>query len=143
MYIATLKPSLPNLNSENDNSVLSNKKVDEIIKLEDLLKHQTSQKLSTKPGIEFQKFKNTLNDLSRIAGLKKKNKNINKIPKFIIKKNVQDPVKLTPNLKTNDKPFRKKIIIKPKNIKKIKKVKPKNNNKKINNEWLKIEKLVN
>ena len=116
MYIATLKHSSPNLNNENDNSVLSNKKVDEIIKLEDLLKYQTSQKLSTKPGIEFQKFKNTLNDLSKIADLKKKKKNINKIPKFIVRKNIQPPIKLTPSLKINSEPSRKKSVINQKNV---------------------------
>ena len=142
MYIANLIPTPLVLSSENDNTLLSNKKVDEITRLEDKLKHQINQKFSIKPGAENWIFKNTLNELSKLAELKKKKKNVNKVPRFIVKKSVFPGPEHQSNFKTNIIDSRKKNILKQKNTKKTKKTKPKIINKKIEKEWNKIESLV-
>ena len=142
MYIASLIPTPLVSSSENDNTLLSNKKVDEITNLENKLKHQINQKFSIKPGVENWIFKNTLNELSKLAELKKKKKNVNKIPRFIVKKNVIPGPQQPANFKSNVIDSRKKNILNRKNIKKTKKTKPKIINKKIEKEWNKIENLV-
>ena len=60
MYIASLKTPTPSFDDVGNRSILSNKKSDEIEKLERLLNFQSSQNSSKTPGIGFRKIKNTL-----------------------------------------------------------------------------------
>ena len=68
MYIATLKTPIPNLDNVGNKSILSNKKSDEIEKLETILNFQSSQNRSKTPGVGFQKIKNTLKKIQKPPG---------------------------------------------------------------------------
>ena len=80
MYIASLKTPTPSFDDVGNRSILSNKKSDEIEKLERLLNFQSSQNSSKTPGIGFWKIKNTLKKLSKTAGLKRAKKDLDKLP---------------------------------------------------------------
>ena len=92
MYIAALKTSTPNLDNVGNKSILSNKKSDEIEKLETILNFQLSQNRSKTPGVGFRKIKNTLKKISKTAGLRRAKKDLEKLPlvtKIIPRQNVK------------------------------------------------------
>ena len=92
MYIAALKTPTPNLDNVGNKSILSNKKSDEIEKLETILNFQSSQNRSKTPGVGFRKIKNTLKKISKTAGLRRAKKDLEKLPlvtKIIPRQNVK------------------------------------------------------
>ena len=139
MYIASLKTPTPSFDDVGNRSILSNKKSDEIEKLERLLNFQSSQNSSKTPGIGFRKIKNTLKKLSKTAGLKRAKKDLDKLPlvtKLVPTQNVKTvSIKKSPTSNVNTQNDLKLQSLSHSRIKKIKKnlKRKKNRQKKIGN----------
>ena len=145
MYIAALKTPTPNLDNVGNKSILSNKKSDEIEKLETILNFQSSQNRSKTPGVGFRKIKNTLKKISKTAGLRRAKKDLEKLPlvtKIIPRQNVKSvSVKEPPSTNAITQNTLKLQALPHSRIKKIKKkTKPKKKTQK--KDWKLIQSLV-
>ena len=145
MYIASLKIPTPNFDDVGNRSILSNKKSDEIEKLERLLNFQSSQNSSKTPGIGFRKIKNTLKKLSKTAGLKRAKKDLDKLPlvtKLVPTQNVKSvSIKKSPAPNVSTQNDLKLQSLSHSRIKKIKK-KSKTKKKSSEKDWKLIQTLV-
>ena len=145
MYIATLKTPTPNLDNVGNKSILSNKKSDEIEKLETILNFQSSQNRSKTPGVGFRKIKNTLKKISKTAGLRRAKKDLEKLPlvtKIIPRQNVKSvSVKEPPSTNAITRNTLKLQSLPHSRVEKIKKKnKPKKKTQK--KDWKLIQSLV-